>query len=79
MGNKICNQINLPQASSVISSYPANKIAEWVPQAPRVLNSYPINKIAEWVNEKNKDSTNVNIQRCAKSQTNIQIQIPISN
>ena len=28
---------------------------------------------------KNKDSTNINIQRCAKSQTNIQTQIPISN
>ena len=28
---------------------------------------------------KNKNSINVNIQRCTKSQTNIQTQIPISN
>ena len=28
---------------------------------------------------KNKDSINVNIQRCAKSEANIQTKIPISN
>ena len=44
MGNKICTQINLQQALSII-------------------NSYSIDKILELTHTKDKNNTNVNIQK----------------
>ena len=48
-------------------------------QTSRAINSYSVDKIAEWTHAKDKNNTNVNIQKHVESKIVIQIQIQTSN
>ena len=74
----MCTQTNSQQAQCLLTIF-LFLLSSMKFRVSRVINLYSANRIAKWTHAKNKNSSNVNIQRCAKFQTKIQTQIQISN